>query len=82
MELLVKVVNDFKLKTIFAKSSILDASQVLSLPLTTLNQMFLTNNKRAISRFYGTVALTTQNFTCLKSTIETLKTLKQDVKYV
>ena len=34
-------------------------SQVLSSPLTTINQMFLTNNKRAISRFFGMVALNT-----------------------
>ena len=58
-------------------------SQVLSSPLTTINQMFLTNNKRAISRFFGTVALTTQpEFYLFMSTIETLETLKQDVKCV
>ena len=39
-------------------SAILEVSQVLSSSLTTLNQMFLTNNKRALSRFCGTVALT------------------------
>ena len=49
MELLVKIVIDFKLKAIFAKRLILDVSQVLRLPLTTINQMFLTKNKRAIS---------------------------------
>ena len=37
MELLVDIVNDFKLETIFAKISILDVSQVLSLSLTTIN---------------------------------------------
>ena len=30
MDLLVKIVNDFKLQTIFAKRSILDVSQILS----------------------------------------------------
>ena len=34
--------------------------QVLSSPLTAINQMFLTNNKRVTSWFFGTVALTTQ----------------------
>ena len=37
MELPVDIVNDFKLETIFAKISILDVSQVLSLSLTTTN---------------------------------------------
>ena len=60
MELLVNIVNNFKLQTIFAKSSISDVSQVLSFPLTAINQMFLTNNKTAISRSSGTVTLTTQ----------------------
>ena len=41
-------------------SAILEVSQVLSSSLTTINQMFLTNNKRALSRFCGTVALTTE----------------------
>ena len=40
MELLVKIVNDFKLQTNFAKRSILDVSQVLSSPLTAINQTF------------------------------------------
>ena len=35
-------------------------SQVLSLPLTTINQTFFPNNKTAISRFFGMVILTTQ----------------------
>ena len=60
MEHLVKIVIDFKLQTIYANRSILDVPQVLSSPLTTINQMFFTNNKRAISRFFGTVSLTTQ----------------------
>ena len=58
MELLVKIITEFKLQTIFTKISILDASQVLSLPLTTINQTFFTNSKRAISRFFGTMTLT------------------------
>ena len=49
MELLVKIVIDFKLQALFAKSFILDVSQVLRLPLTAINQMFFTKNKRAIS---------------------------------
>ena len=60
IELLVKIINDFKLSTIFAKSSISDMSQNLSLPLTTISQTFFTNNKRALSRFFGTVIPTTQ----------------------
>ena len=60
MELLVDIVNDFKLETIFAKISILDVSQVLSMSLTTINRKFFTNYKRAISRFFRTVTLTTQ----------------------
>ena len=36
IELLVKIVIDFKLQTIFAKKSILDVSKVLSSPLITI----------------------------------------------
>ena len=58
-------------------------SQVLSSPLTTINQKLFTNNKRAISRFFGTVTLLpSRDFTCSKVTTETLKTLEQDVKCV
>ena len=62
MELLVKIVNNFKQQTIFAKRSILHVSQVVSSPLTTFLRfsMFFTNNKRTISRFFGTVTPTTQ----------------------
>ena len=60
MELLVKIVNEFKLYTSFAKRSTLDVPQVLSSPLTTIYQMFFTNNKRAMSRFFGAVTLTNQ----------------------
>ena len=35
-------------------------SHVLILPLTTINQMFLTNNKKTVSWFCGTMAFTTQ----------------------
>ena len=59
MELLVKIVNDIKLQTFFTKSSVLDVSEVLSSPLTTINQMFFTNNKRAILRFFGMLTVTT-----------------------
>ena len=74
MELLVKIVDDFKLEIIFAERSILDVSQVLSSPLLTINQMlyhvFLEKWLLQSSR----------DFTCSKSTIETIKTLEQDVK--
>ena len=60
MELFVNIIINFKLQTIFAKRSILDVPNVLSLPLTTTNQMFFTNNKNAISALFGTVTLTTQ----------------------
>ena len=53
MELLVKIVNDFKLLAIFAKRSILDVSQVLNLPLTTINQTFFTNSKSYIMVFWN-----------------------------
>ena len=59
MELLLKIFNDFKLYANFAKSYILDVPLVLSSPLTTINQTFLSNNKIAISRFSRRVALTT-----------------------
>ena len=65
-------------KIIFAKRSILGVSQVLSSRLTATNQTFYTNCKTAISHFLGTMTLTTQDFTCLKSKIETLK---KNVKY-
>ena len=52
--------KDFKPQTIFAKRSTLDVSQVLSLPLTTINQMFLINIRRAISWLFGSVTLTSQ----------------------
>ena len=58
MELLVKIVIDFKLQTIFTKRSILDVSQVLSSPLTTINQTFFSNSKTAISRFFVMMTLT------------------------
>ena len=60
MELRFKIVIEFKMQTMFAKSSILEVSQVLSLPLTTIHQIFFTNNKRVISRFFGRVAVSTQ----------------------
>ena len=60
MELHVKIIKDFKLRTIFAKRSILNVSQVLSSPLTTIIETFFRNNKSAMSRFSGTLLLTTQ----------------------
>ena len=45
--------------------------------------IFFTNDKRAISRLLGTVTLLpNRDFTCSTSTIETLKTLEEDVKFV
>ena len=49
MEPLIKIVNDFKLHIIFVKKSIL---QVLSLSLTTINKMSLTNTKSYITVFW------------------------------
>ena len=62
MEFLIKIVIDFKLQTIFAKRSILAVLQVLSL-LTKINQTLFTNNKRATSRFFGTVTVTAKPVT-------------------
>ena len=56
-EVLVKIVVNFKLQTSFVKRSILDVSQVLSSPLTTINQTFFTNNKRAMGSFKRYVTL-------------------------
>ena len=63
MEFLNKIVIDFKLQTIFAKRSILAVLQVLSLVLTKINQTLFTNNKRATSRFFGTVTVTAKPVT-------------------
>ena len=52
MELLVKIVIDFKLQAIFAKRFILDVSQVLRLPLTTINQIFLQRTKELYHNYY------------------------------
>ena len=51
IELLVKIINDFKLSTIFAKSSISDMSQDLSLPLTTIIKRFLRTTKELYHDF-------------------------------
>ena len=61
--------------------SIFDVSQALCLLLTTINQTFF--YKRAISRFFGTVALTDKpGFYLFKFNGRNTKTLKQDVKCV
>ena len=58
---LLKLLTTLNCKLFLRKTIILDVSQVLSLPpLTTRNQMFLADNKRAIPWFCGTVALTTK----------------------
>ena len=57
MELLAKIVNDFNLQTIFAKSSILDVSQVLTLPLITINETFFyEQQKNYITAFWNSDA--------------------------
>ena len=60
MEPLIKLFTTLNCKVFSEKSTILDVSQVLNSPLTTINQMFLTNNKRAISQFFETVVITTK----------------------
>ena len=84
MELLVRIVNDSKLKTIFAqKSTILDVSEVLSSPLTTMNQCFLRTTEKLYHRFLERwLLLLSGDFTCSKSATETLKTLEHNVKLV
>ena len=59
MELFAKLLTALNCKLFSRKSTILDVSKVLSSSLSTINQTFLTKNKRVISRFFGTVALTT-----------------------
>ena len=58
--------------------------QVLSSPLTAINQMFLTNNKRVTYHSFleRWLLLRSQDFTCSNSAIETLKTPVEDVKCV
>ena len=46
-EHLLKTVDDFKLYTIFEKRSILDVSQVLSSPLTIINQTFFYKKQKS-----------------------------------
>ena len=53
MELFVKIVNDFKLYTIFAKRSILDVSQALSSPLATINQMIFYQKQKNYTTVFG-----------------------------
>ena len=60
LELPLKIVNNFKLLTIFVERSILGVSQVLSSPLTTINQASLRTTKELYHGFFGTLTLTTQ----------------------
>ena len=63
MELLVKIVTDFKLCTFRKKIHIrcVTGSEFASYYNSIIiNQPFFTNNKRALSLFFGTVTLTTQ----------------------
>ena len=79
-ELLFKIVNKFKLKSVFQKDP---ASQILRWLRTTRNQTFFTSKKRATSWFLETVTLTTSpGFSCSKSAPETLKTLEKNVKLI
>ena len=81
MELLVKIVSDCKLQTIFAKKRHFICVAGFEFASYYNKSMFLANNKRLISPLFGTVALTTyRDFTSSKSTIETLKTLEHHVK--
>ena len=67
-------------KLVFQKSTILDVSQVLSSPLITINQFLLRTTKELYHRFLERwLLLPSQDFTCSKSTIETLKTLEHNV---
>ena len=80
-ELLVKIVNDCKLQTIFAKKRHFRCGSEFSSDYN--KSMFLAKHKRLISSFFGTVALTSyRDFTSSKSTIKTLKTLEHHVKCV
>ena len=59
MELLVKIVNDFKLQSIFAKKHHFRCVTVSEFASDCNKSMFLTSKKRAISRFFGMVAVIT-----------------------
>ena len=68
-------------KLFLQKSTVLDVSQVLSSPLTTINQCFLRTTKELYHRFLEWwLLLPSRDFTWSKSTIETLKTLEHSVK--
>ena len=80
IELLVKIVIDFKLQTIFAKKSILDVSKVLSSPLITILFWLHGNACYQKKKSYVTfflklwLLLHSRDFTCSKLTVEALKT--------
>ena len=59
MELLVKIVNDCKLQTIVAKKQHFRCVTGSEIASDYNESMFLVNNKRATSPFFGTVVLTT-----------------------
>ena len=62
------------------RSTILDASQVLSSPLAAMNECLLRTAKELFHRFLERwLLLPSRDFTC---SIETLKTLEHNVKYV
>ena len=84
MELLAKIVNDcINYKLFSQKSTILDVSQVLSSSLTSTNKSFLRTTKELYHGFLEWwLLLPSRDFTCSKSTIETLKTLEHNVKCV
>ena len=57
MELLVKIVNQFKLSTVFTKISVLDVSQLLSSPLAKINQKFSCEQQKSyITVFWNSSA--------------------------
>ena len=83
MESFAKIVNGFKLKLFSQKSTILDVTQVLNLPLTTINKCFWQATKK---HYHGVLQwwplLPSRDFACSNSAIETLKTLEHDMKCV
>ena len=84
MELLAKIVNDcINYKLFSQKSTILDVSQVLSSPLTTINKCFLQTTKELYHGFLKWwLLLPSRDFTSSKSKLETIKTLEHKVKCI
>ena len=78
-----KLLTTVNCKLYSQKNTILDVSQVLSSPLTRINQCFLRTTKELYRRFFERwLLLPSRDFPCSNLTIETLKTLEHNVKYV